>query len=43
MDVYEILVENSQSQNSENSQWILSEDFKKFPIGGAFRKILKRL
>ena len=43
MDVYEILVENSQSQNSENLLWILREDFQKFPIGGAFRKILKRL
>jgi A/G-specific adenine glycosylase len=43
MEVFEIKMDTSLLQNSETSQWIDRPDLKNFPIGGAFRKIIKRI
>jgi A/G-specific adenine glycosylase len=43
MKVYEIIIESSPLQNSETSRWIPWDELQNFPIGGAFRKIIKKL
>lgn len=43
MEVYEIKLDSNFLKDSVEAQWIDRKELKNFPIGGAFRKIIKRV
>jgi A/G-specific adenine glycosylase len=43
MEVYEIKMDTTLLKDNEIAQWIEIKELKNFPIGGAFRKIIKRV